>query len=216
MTKQRGFFITFEGTEGSGKSTQARLLAAWLRRKRLPVLATHEPGGTDLGRAVRRILLHRRALHITPLAEMALFMASRAQLVEDVIMPSLRRGRVVICDRFLDSTLAYQGGGSHIDLALIRRLGAHVTRGARPHLTFLLDIETARGLRRLGRAHDRMEAKARAYHERVRRQYRALARAEPRRIIVLDATRPISTLQRRIRRLIAQKMSLRHFVDNLA
>lgn len=204
---KRGFLITFEGTEGSGKSTQARLLAAWLRRRRLLVLATHEPGGTPLGRAVRGILLHRRRLRITAVAEMALFMASRAQLVDDVIAPALRRGHIVICDRFLDSTIAYQGGGSGIDLALIRRWGTQVTRGRSPDLTFLLDLETSRGLRRLGHARDRMEAKARAYHERVRRHYRSLTRAEPRRIVLLDASQPVSVLQHAIRAIVWERMS---------
>ena len=204
--KRRGYFITFEGPEGSGKSTQIRLLASWLRRHGAALVQTHEPGGTELGRAIRRVLLHRRALRITPMAELALFMASRAQLVEDVIAPALRRGRVVICDRFLDSTLAYQGGGSGLDLALIRRLGADVTRGARPDLTFLLDLDTRQGLRRLGRARDRMEAKALRYHARVRRQYRTLARAEPHRIIVLDATQPINALQRAIRAIVSKQL----------
>ena len=206
---KRGFFITFEGPEGSGKSTQARLLATWLRRQGLRVLALHEPGGTPLGARIRSVLLHAKRLQITPLAELCLFMASRAQLVDAVVRPALRRGTVVICDRFLDSTIAYQGGGSGMDIALIRRLGAAVTRGARPQLTFLLDLPVREGFRRVGRHRDRIEAKARRYHERVRRQYLALARAEPRRIVRLDAIPSVAVLQRCIRAMVAQRSGIR-------
>ncbi len=196
---RRGFFITFEGTEGSGKSTQVKRLATFLRRQHWPVVVTHEPGGTAFGRRVRQLVLNTPNLSLTPLEETCLFMASRAHLVAAIIHPALRRGQFVLCDRFLDATLAYQGGGSGVQLKLIRQWGRVATQGLKPHLTFLLDIETRKGLRRLRHQRDRMESKSLAYHRRVRQMYRRLAAAEPQRFVVLDATQPRTVLQRTIR-----------------
>ena len=203
---KRGWFITFEGPEGSGKSTQVRRLVRALQRRRRRVLVTHEPGGTPMGRAIRDILLHRTTLQLTPLAELALFMASRAQLVSDVIAPALRRGTVVICDRFLDSTKAYQGGGSGLDRRVIDVLGHTVTAGVHPDVTFLLDLDPAEGLRRRGRRRDRMEAKTLRYHRRVRRAYLAIARREPRRVMRLDARQSIDILHQQILRAVEQRL----------
>jgi dTMP kinase len=195
----RGILITFEGPEGSGKSTQAAALVRFLRRHRVPVVQTHEPGGTAAGRAVRRLLLHTRRTQLATLTEVYLFMASRAQLIDEVIAPALRQGRAVICDRFLDATLAYQGGGGGVSRHLIEALARPALQGVRPQKTFLLDIDTRAGFRRVGAQRDRMESKSRTFHERVRRAYIRLATQAPRRIQRIEANRPRADVQRDIR-----------------
>ncbi|MBI4355501.1 MAG: dTMP kinase [Candidatus Omnitrophica bacterium] len=199
---RRGLFITFEGPEGSGKSTQARLLAAYLRRQGHRVVHTREPGGTRAGEAIRRVLLSTRFREISDATELFLYMACRRQLVDEVIAPALQRGRVVVCDRFLDATLAYQGYGGGVPLAQIRALGRVATGGLAPDLTVVLDVETRVGLRRAGRVKDRMERKELAYHQRVRQGYLALARREPRRIRVIRVTDGVAATQRQVRHLV--------------
>ena len=187
MMMRRGFFITLEGPEGSGKSSQARLLVRVLRRRGHRVVALRDPGSARLGQALRRVLLHS-AGRLTPLAEALLFIGGRVQLVEECMRPALRRGAIVVCDRFHDSTVAYQGFGGQLDWRWLDRLGRRVIGGLMPDVTILLDLPTAAGFQRLRRRRDRMERKARAFHRRVRAGFLTLARREPKRFVVLNAT----------------------------
>ena len=183
-----GFFITFEGPEGSGKSTQSYRLMTRLNLG--GVLTTREPGGTDLGEQIRTTLLSARRLKVSTWSEALLFTAARAQLVEEVIRPKLAVGQVVICDRFSDSTLAYQGYGRGLDPTLLARLQEVVTTGARPNLTFLLDLPVEEGLRRIPReVRDRLDSETRAFHRRVRDGYVQMAAQEPQRWVTIDASR---------------------------
>jgi dTMP kinase len=195
-------FITFEGPEGGGKSTQIRLLAAALEAQGRSVLMTREPGGTSIGDAVRQILLDPANIAMTPRAETLLFNAARAQLVEQVIRPALAAGKVVLCDRFADSTLAYQGYGHGQALEPLRQLAAYATNGLAPDYTILLDIEPAEGLRRKRAGDDiewnRMEEHELAFHRAVRQGYLTLARAEPARWRCIDATQDVEIIQREI------------------
>jgi dTMP kinase len=176
-------FITFEGTEGSGKSVQAHLLAQRLRAHGFAVLLTHEPGGTHLGTELRQILLGREELALAARTEALLMNASRAQLVEKVIRPALERDEVVVCDRFADSTLAYQGAGRGLGIDELASVISFATAGLRPDMTMLLDVPVDVGLARK-HAQDqdnRFEAETLAFHTRVQAAYRALAAAEPER-----------------------------------
>lgn len=179
-----GLFITFEGIDGVGKTTQAGLLADYLRQRGYPVVLTGEPGGTSLGAAIRELVLHRKE-KVEPLAEVLLYLADRAQHVATVIRPALEQGEVVICDRFGDSTLAYQGYGRGLDLDELRRLHLLTAQGLCPDHTFLLDLDVAAGRRRRQAGPDRLEAEAEAFHTRVRAGYLALAAAEPERVTVI-------------------------------
>lgn len=183
-----GLFVTFEGGEGSGKSTQTRLLAERLEAEGRKTLHLREPGGTPLGESVRGLLLHRES----PLAaetELLLFLAARAELVRGVIRPALAEGAVVVCDRFSDSTLAYQGYGRGLDLDAVRRLDAFATGGLRPDLTVLLDLPVEAGRERKQRDEDAFQREDDGFHQRVRRGYLALALEEPERWLVMDASR---------------------------
>jgi dTMP kinase len=186
----RGVLITFEGVEGSGKTTQLTRLGRWLERQGSRVERTAEPDGTALGLAIRR-LFERPGLRPVPISELFLFLAARQQHVSERIRPWLEQGRVVLCDRYVDATLAYQGYGRGLDVDLIRELNVHATGGILPDLTLLFDLEPAAGLRRIGRRQlDRFEREALAFHRRVRRGYLELYRAEPKRIRLIRAARP--------------------------
>jgi len=190
-------FVTFEGPEGCGKSTQIRRLAERLRAEGIECVRTREPGGTSLGEAVRGLLQHDLAGEPpVPAAELLLFVAARAQLVETVVRPALKRGLWVLCDRFYDSTLAYQGYGRGMELAALRRVNAVAVGDCRPDRTFLLDLPVERGFERLATRYagteekkDRFERETLAFHRRVRAGYLELAAAEPERFRVLDADR---------------------------
>ncbi len=186
----QGLFMTFEGMEGCGKTTQAKRLARRLQGMGVPVIVTLEPGGTRIGKKIRRVLLDARNKALTPLAELMLYAGDRAQHVEEIIQPALRAGKCVICDRFSDATVVYQGMARGQDMKLIRLLNNIVTEGIRPHLTFLLDCPVEVGLRRaLGRnmkGQDRFEKEALSFHRRVRNGYLDLARKEPKRFVVID------------------------------
>jgi dTMP kinase len=186
----RGVLITFEGVEGSGKTTQIARLGRWLRREGHRVEVTAEPDGTRLGLAVRR-LFDRPDVAPAPLTEVFLFMAARHQHVVERVRPWLRRGRIVLSDRYTDATVAYQGYGHGVDPHAIRELNVRATGGVLPDLTLLLDLSPAEGLRRIrGRTLDRFERMALPFHRRVRRGYLEIARTEPKRVRVIDASRP--------------------------
>lgn len=197
-----GLFITFEGPEGSGKSTQIRLLSAALTQRGLAVVATREPGGTRIGNAIRSLLLDPTHMEMSPRAETLLFQAARAQIVDEVIRPALAAGQVVLCDRYADSTLAYQGYGHGQTLAPLQQLGAYATGSLTPALTIYLDIDVRAGLerKRAGAAEEwnRMENHALAFHQRVRTGYLALAVADPARWLVLDAAQSVATIHAQI------------------
>ena len=191
-TLDQGVFITFEGIEGCGKTTQVKRLARRLQQLGIPVVLTLEPGGTPIGRNIRRVLLDSRNRALTPLAELMLYEADRAQHVKEILLPALEAGKCVLCDRFSDATVVYQGVARGQDRHLIRLLNNAVTRGIRPHLTFLLDCPVRMGLSRaLGRnmnGQDRFEKEALSFHRRVRNGYLELARKNKKRFVVLDAT----------------------------
>ncbi|RMG60515.1 MAG: dTMP kinase [Deltaproteobacteria bacterium] len=189
MTAGSALFITFEGIEGSGKTTQIRRLREHFEALGKPVLATREPGGTPLADRVRELILANRTEKVSPRAELFLYLASRAQHVHSVIKPALRQGITVICDRFTDATLAYQGYGRGLDLAFLEGLNRYATEGIVPDLTFLLDVPAREGLERVRKSRgtlDRLESESLEFHEKVRRGYLELAAREQERIVVLD------------------------------
>lgn len=187
-----GLLITFEGVEGAGKSTQIALLRDRLVSRGITVFACREPGGTPAGESIRSILLSTEN-PVVPQAELLLFLAARAQIVETVIRPRLESGEVVLCDRFVDSTTAYQGHARSGDLDLIRRLNHYATDGLKPNLTVLLDLDPALGLARQP-DHNRMEQESLAFHIAVRNGFLEMASAEPERFLVLDASGPIAEI----------------------
>ncbi len=194
-----GIFITFEGPEGSGKSTQIKLLADALEEAACPIVLTREPGGTIIGDAIRSILLDLKNAEMHARTESFLFNAARAQLVEQVIRPALKEKKVVLCDRFADSTLAYQGYGRQQDLAELRMLCATATGGLLPDLTIYLDLDEQEGLNRKAAGDDeewnRMEAQALDFHRAVRKGFLTLAAEEPERWLVVDASRDVESVR---------------------
>lgn len=203
--KSRGVFITFEGPEGSGKSSQGRWLVSRLRRAGWPVTFLKDPGSTPLGRRLREVLLQASA-PLSPLAEALLFIGGRVQLVEERIQPALERRHIVICDRFHDSTVAYQGFGGRLEVAWLDRIGREAIHGVMPALTVLLDIPTDQGFARLHRSRDRMERKARAFHRRVRRGYLVLAKREPGRFVVIDASTSPEAVRTEVEAVVTQRL----------
>lgn len=195
-------FITFEGIEGSGKTTQMHLLRDWLQARGERVLATREPGGTAIGDRIRAILLDPIHTEMAAETEILLYSAARAQIVRQVIRPHLEQGGIVLCDRFFDSTLAYQGYGRGLPLDILQQITVFATGGLVPDLTFYLDLPVEVGLRRKAQTPTewtRFEAEALAFHRRVREGYLALAAAEPHRWVVLDADQPAEVIQEAIR-----------------
>lgn len=197
---KRGLFITFEGAEGSGKSTQIKLLEGYLKNKGLRVLVLREPGSTKFSEDLRDILLDKRNGFLSEKTELLLYLASRAQLVKEKIIPALKEKKIVLCDRFQDSTLVYQGYGLGLDKKVIELLGGFVSEGAMPDLTFLLDISAEEGLRRAGGASDRIQERPLAYHRRVRKGYLKLAGANPKRIKLIRP-KDIQEIQKEIRKI---------------
>ena len=205
-----GLFITLEGGDGSGKSTQAALLEAWLAGEHRTVVRTREPGGTDFGTEVREIVLHSRG-DISPRAEALLYAADRAHHISTKVRPALDRGDVVIQDRYLDSSVAYQGAGRVLDSAEIRHLSLWAAEGLLPDLTILLDLDETEARRRLDGARtrfDRLENEKSEFHARVRAAFLDLAAKEPDRFLVLDASLPAETLAARIRSAVEPLLSL--------
>jgi dTMP kinase len=185
-----GLFITFEGGEGCGKSTQSRLLLKKLEQQNIPVVLTHEPGGTALGNELRKALKRKGSSFISPQAELFLVAASRAQLVAEVIHPALEEGKVVICDRFTYSTLVYQGYGRGLELSFVETVNNMATQNLKPDLTILLDISPEQGLARKRSLRDRFELEDLSFHRRVREGYLRIVAAESERWLVIDATLP--------------------------
>jgi len=204
-------FITFEGPEGSGKTTQTHLLAEHLRQQGYQVLLTREPGGTSIGDQIRAVLHDPANTNMHPWAEVLLYSASRAQLVAQTVRPALAAGKLVICDRFYDSTLAYQGYGRGLDLRALREVTRLATGGLTPDLTLYLDIPPDKGLaRRLlgGEEWNRMDQEALAFHQRVRVGYLELAAQEPERWVVLDGAQPVEAVQREIQTVVESRLNV--------
>lgn len=203
-------FITFEGPDGSGKSTQLAQLAEFLRQRGIAVLTTREPGGTAIGDQIRDVLSNLDNTEMHPRTEILLFQASRAQLVEQVILPHLERGGIVLCDRYADSTLAYQGFGHQIDLAKLTAIVEFATNGLKPHLTLYLDVDVEVGLKRRaqGGEWNRLDAYELAFHQRVRQGYHQLVRTEPDRWVVINAGQPPELVQAAIREVVLSRLQV--------
>jgi dTMP kinase len=214
--KGLSLFITFEGPEGSGKTTQIELLKSYLEEQGYPVLATREPGGTSIGDQIRAILLDPQNTDMLPASEALLFSAARAQIVNQVIRPHLAQGGIVLCDRYADSTLAYQGYGHGLELEMLHAITSLATGGLKPDLTIYLDIDVEEGLRRKLAAHqannsewNRIDRQEMAFHRRVREGYLRMAASEPDRWLVIDATQPVETIQASIRARVKAKLDAR-------
>lgn len=203
-------FITFEGVEGSGKTTQIRRLKRYLTQKGIPCKVTREPGGCPIGEKIRKILLNPDHREMVPLSELFLYEASRAQHVKEVIEPLLAKGVVVLCDRFSDASIAYQGYGRRLDLALVKRLNRLSSQGIKPHVTFLLDCPSDLGLMRAVQRNqvqrkereERFEREKIQFHHRVRRGYLSLAKKEPHRVKVIDTRQGEDKTFEKIRQII--------------
>jgi dTMP kinase len=196
-----GKFITFEGIDGSGKSTQLRMLAGHLRQKGVDIVATHEPGGTPLGSRLRAAFLETEEV-VAPVSELLLFAADRAQHVELLIKPSLQQGRIVISDRYADATFAYQGAGRGFDESMVNEVIALATGGLKPYLTLFFDINVDTAIRRMNehkgeeRVQNRMDLETKEFYDRVRKAYLGIAEREPDRFKVLDANGSIDEVQK--------------------
>lgn len=203
----RGKFITFEGIDGCGKTTQLRMLEEYLAGTGRPFVATRQPGGTTLGRLIRAALLDPAHGHVEPLAELLLYAADRAQHVRELVLPSLEAGSIVLSDRYADATVAYQGYGRGFDLKLIAELNELATGGLKPDLTLLFDLDVTTGLSRVNRRGDEVSAEAQAdrldrepseFHERVRRGYLEMAAREPERFRIIPADGSIDEIHKRV------------------
>jgi dTMP kinase len=201
-------FITIEGPDGSGKTTQVVPLSEYLIQSGYQVLITREPGGTAIGDQIRRVLSDLKNTGMHPRSETLLFLAARAQLVEEVIKPHLEKGYIVLCDRYADSTMAYQGYGHQYEIQQIRSLISFATGGLNPDLTILLDLDVQTGLKRKARGNEwnRLDAYSLEFHERVRQGYAALVEAEPDRWVVIDADQPADRIQEMIRKVVGARL----------
>ena len=220
VARTKGKFITFEGLDGVGKSTQMENLARWLREQRLDVITTREPGGTDLGQKLRSVLLSSRTSGLSPMAELALMFADRAQHVDEQILPALHRGQWVLCDRFTDSSEAYQGGGRELGSEIVLQLHRTLCHNLKPDLTILMLTDLAHSLNRARRRnqeqsrekeHDenRFEQENRAFHKRVLDTYLAIAEREPQRLVKIEAKEHIARVQKKIAEAVEQRLALK-------
>lgn len=201
-----GTFITLEGPEGAGKTTQLKLLSKYLQDEGIDHVITRDPGGTSLGKPIRRLLLNAESV-VSPVAELLLYEADRAQNVSEIIIPGLAEGKLVFCDRYTDSTLAYQGYGRGIDLKLIEQINDVASQGLKPKCTILFDIESSAGLARLHPSgHDRLEREALEFHQKVRQGYLELSKANPDRWRILDAAMPMHMVQEELRRFVNEAL----------
>ncbi len=185
----KGKFITFEGSEGSGKSTQIEWIKKYLFEKNKKILFVREPGGVAISEKIRKLLLDVKNEGMSSSCEMLLYMAARAQLVDQEIIPALKKGMIVLCDRFLDSTLAYQGYGNGVDMKMIKKVGSYATQDIQPDLTIIFDIDAKLGLSRIQGAKDRIEQRSITYHNKVREGFVQLAKAYPKRIKLINANK---------------------------
>lgn len=208
-------FITFEGGDGTGKTTQIREVGVYLGELNRSCVVTREPGGTALGKMIRKVLLEASASEIAASTELFLYLADRAQHVNEIIVPALESDKIVLCDRFTDSTLAYQGYGRGIDVSWLRQLNDTASAAVRPDLTFLFDCPVEMGLARAARRsaqsagrpqEDRFEREELEFHERVRQGFLELARAEPERFRIIDASRSVAEIAKRIREIIDREL----------
>lgn len=210
--KYKGFFLTFEGGEGSGKSTQARLFQEWARSQGIPTILTREPGGTELGTRIRGLLLDQTHGDVSPRCESLLYQADRAHHVASKILPALEKGTLVICDRFADSSVVYQGISRGLGISQIQALNRYSTGGLEPDLTILMDIPAEAGMARVqarakaGGGLDRMEAEALAFHKKVRAGFLKLARSRSSRYVVFDARKAETVLSEAIRETVQKKL----------
>ena len=194
---KKGLFITFEGADGCGKTTQMKLLAEYLKQQGKDVVLTREPGGKGLGEKVREILLNYDG-PVSDRCESFLFLADRAQNIDIIVNPAVEDGKIVLCDRHIDSTVAYQGYGRGLDIERINKLNNIATNGKKPDLTFVFDIDVETSMKRVGKEKDRMESAGIDFHNRVRKGYLELAKQEPQRIKVLDATKSIEEIHKNV------------------
>lgn len=209
-------FITFEGPEGSGKTTQIRLLSDYLRQQGWSVLATREPGGTAIGDQIRACLHDVNNTAMTAAAELLLYSASRAQLVGELIRPALAQRQIVLCDRYADSTLAYQGYGRGLDLAALQQITQFATGGLQPDLTLFLDVDVAAGLARRqlgGDEMNRLDREEVVFHEKVRAGYFRLSTADPQRWVIVNADRPVPVIQTEIREIVRGRIRQHHVCE---
>ncbi len=205
----KGMFITFEGSEGCGKSTQSRMLYRFLKAKGYDTVYLREPGGTKISEKIRKILLDYKNEGMTAVSELLLYMASRAQVVSEAIRPALQQNKIVICDRFLDSTIAYQGYGLGMDINLIKYIGTFVSGGIEPNMTIFLDLPVTKGLNGRSRVKDRIERRNFAYHQRVRQGYLKIAALEPKRVKIIKVNRDKAVTQGKIRKSILEQCHLK-------
>ena len=204
-----GLFITLEGPEGAGKTTQLKLLSKFLDEQAIEHVITRDPGGTGIGKPIRRILLNSESA-VHPVTELLLYEADRAQNVSEIIIPNLQAGRVVFCDRYTDSTIAYQGYGRGLDRKLIDLLNEIASQGLRPDLTILFDIESSAGLARLHPSgHDRLEKEALEFHHKVRSGYLQLVKDEPQRFKIIDAGGAMSAVQEQLKEIVMEAVNAR-------
>jgi len=211
----KGFFITFEGIEGVGKSTQIKLLSEFLKQKKLKVKVTKEPGGTKIGKQIRKILLNPKNINMTPLSELFLLLADRTQHIEEIIFPLLKNGYIVISDRFFDSTFAYQIGGRGLNPNLVKKLNAIAIKNLKPDLTFLLEtdkLETITKAKQLSKEYangDRIENESLSFYKKIQQAYKKLAKNEPERIVRIKLKNKISETQS-----IIQKICIKYLTKN--
>lgn len=202
-----GLFITFEGGDGSGKSTQAELLASFLAEQGMTVTLTREPGGTKLGKQIRQLLLHGD--DVAPRAEALLYAADRAHHVDSKIRPALERGEIVIGDRYIDSSVAYQGASRNLGTEVVRQLSMWATTGLLPELTILVDVPAEVAAQRIGVEQDRLESAGIDFHRRVRQEYLSMAEEYADRFVVVDGNRPIETIAKHIRTCVTDFLARR-------
>lgn len=200
---KRGYFITFEGADGCGKTTQLELLADYLKEKNKEVIITREPGAKGLGEKIREILLNYDG-EVSDRCESFLFLADRAQHIDMIVNPAVEAGKIVLCDRHIDSSVAYQGYGRGLDIEQIDRLNMLATNGRRPDLTLVFDIDVETSMKRVGKEKDRMESAGVEFFNRVRKGYLELAKQEPERIRVLDATKSIEEIHNKVVKIISE------------
>ena len=207
MERKRGYFITFEGADGCGKTTQAELLEKWLSKKGYKTLMTLEPGATDLGKNLRQILLHYEK-PVSDEAEMFMYLADRAQHTQMVIKPALEDNKIVLCDRYTDSTVAYQGYGRGTDIEQINTLNEIATKGLKSDLTLLFDVESEVAQSRLGKTKDRLESQGMEFHKKVREGYIDIARKNPSRVTIVNANATIEEVFSNVKEIVGELLNI--------